>query len=262
MKIGICPWAFDRAVVGRRPLEEIAARAGAAGFDAVEANYAAHCRIPATCRWVVPVTSVATLALHRFPLTSPNAAHRAAAGDAVRAMIAMARALEARSISFSPGPVRALSKTTLDECIATLQALTVEAAAFGIILAVENLPGHLLATREATLHLLAAVEGLGLCLDLGNALADPPVERWLDTLGDRVVKMHLSDGRILADALQPTPIGEGDVPWSALRGRLMDFAAEIDVYLETPPRLGVQPEPEAAALAAARLRVARVLECA
>jgi sugar phosphate isomerase/epimerase len=262
MKIGICPWAFDQAVVGRRPLAEITARAGAAGFDAVEASYAAHSRISAPCEWAVPVTSIATLALHRFPLTSPNAAHRAAASEAVRGMIAMARVLGARSISFSPGPVRAPNEATLEACIAALRTLTDEAAASGIVLAVENLPGHLLATRQTMLRLLAAVEGLGLCLDLGNALADPPVERWLDTFGDRLVKLHLSDGRIAAEALRPTLIGEGDVPWPALRGRLLDLSTAVDIYLETPPRLGIQSEPEAAALAAARLRVAEVLECA
>ena len=47
----------------------------------------------------VPVTSIATLALHRFPLTTTVAARREAAISTLQGMIGAARSLRAKSIS-------------------------------------------------------------------------------------------------------------------------------------------------------------------
>lgn len=267
MRVGICAWAFDRAVQGRRPLAEMTAAAARAGFAALEAAHpiraeeTGHADGPAAAADAVPVTSLATLALHRFALTDPRPERRRAAVAAVRGTIAAAAGLGAASVSFSPGPTPA-SDGLLDEAAAVLSPLVTEARAAGVAVAVENLPGHLLATRAATARLLDAVDGLGLCLDLGNALADPPVEAWLDRFAGRLVKLHLADGRIEGDRLRPAEPGRGEVPWAGLRPRLRGLPAGVGVFLETPPRAGPQALPEAAALARHRRAVREVLGCA
>jgi sugar phosphate isomerase/epimerase len=263
MKIGICSWAFDRAVQGRRPLAEMSAAAAAAGFDALEAAFVARGAAASDGDIVLPATSVATLALHRFPLTAADAARREAGIASVRAMIGLARELGANSISFSPGaaPPQGMASAGISELVPVLRMLVDEAGQAGVRVAVENLPGHVLATREAARQLLAQVPALGLCLDIGNALVDPPVEAWLDFFADDLVKIHLSDGHIDNDQLRPAPLGAGEIRWEDLRPRFQSLGDSVDIYLETPPRLGTQTQTEAVALSLARRSVSEALAC-
>jgi sugar phosphate isomerase/epimerase len=260
MKIGICAWAFDGGVQGRRAVSDMSAAAAEAGFHALEAAFSER------AAWspgpgAVPVTSIATLALHRFPLTTQGPRQEAGMG-AVRSMMKMARDLGAGSISFSPGGVSSgTPQDALARSLDTLQILVGEAAELGIRVAVENVPGHILATRSASEFLLGQIAGLGLCLDIGNALVDPPLESWLDTFAERIIKVHLSDGHIQNARLVPARLGAGQVQWSSVNRWLDERGSPVDLYLETAPRVGPQTHTEAYTLAHARRSVDEVLTC-
>ena len=262
MKIGICAWAFDGGVQGRRAVSEMAEAAAAAGFDALEG--AVSVRTPwSNESLAVPVSSLTTLALQRFPLTSTNVRHRQAGILAVRSMIAAAHLIRARSISFSPGALSPHDSTEdgTAEVIPVLRMLAEEALQAGVQIAVENLPRHWLATRRATEALLLHIPELRLCLDVGNALVDPPIDAWFDTFNERIIKIHISDGYIDGDQFVPSMLGAGEVRWSKVSGEVQRLCQDIDVYLETPPRYGFQAQPEATFLSSARRAVAEAIEC-
>lgn len=264
MRLGTCPWAIDGAVHGRRTLAEQCAAAAAAGFAAFEAPFSARLD---TARpidgFAVPVTSVTVLASRRIALTQPAA--RTAALRTVEAMVEAARALGASTVSLSPGPATEPGDAARADILAieSLAEVCAEplrrAGRAGIEVVFENLPGHLLATRAAVRRLRDCLPDLRLCLDLANALADPPVEAWLDAFGTMIAKVHLSDGVMAPAGLEARAIGAGAVPYDRLREGLRALAPSTQVFVEIPPRLGGGGESESDALSRARRAAAEML---
>lgn len=256
MRLGICSWAFDGFLRGRRSVEELAAAASEAGFSSLEGSYAPRGPFgpqgePASDP-AVPVTSLATLELHRFHLTDPRPRHRERAFDVVDAMLRLAARWGLASVSFSPGVLAAeiSREQTLDELAAGLRPRLERAGELGIRLALENLPGHLLERRATFLALLDRLPAAGVCLDLGNALLDPPVSAWVEELGPRLVKLHLTDGRTRDGRFEPTVPGAGEVPWPEVRERLAT-GGELPVFVEAMATDGNERERLAALHAAA-----------
>lgn len=267
MRLGTCPWAIDGAVHGRRTLAEQCAAAAAAGFSALEAPFSARLdRARPADGFAVPVTSVTVLASRRTALTLPEA--RRTALRTVEAMAEAARAVGASTVSLSPGPATAsggaarADSRAVESTVESLAEVCAEplrrARAAGIEIVFENLPGHLLATRAAVRRLRDRLPDLRLCLDLANALADPPVEAWLDAFGTAIAKVHLSDGVMTPAGLEARAIGMGAVPYDRLRAGLRALAPSTQVFVEIPPRLG-GGEPETEALARARRAAAECL---
>ena len=245
MRIGICSWSFARVERGTRPVTEIAALAAELGFEMIEGAFSsrgslAPGRIDAEPT-AIPVRSLTTLDLHRFRLTDPSPKGRGRGLERLRQMIEIARPWGVRSISFSPGPAH--SDDTVDKTVGALadglEPLAALAATHGVGLALENLPGHLLSTRDRMALALARMPTLGLCLDLGNTLVDPPLAAWVDRLGPRVTKLHLSDGHTDGTRLVPALPGQGALDWNVV-GQSLDKLQGTDAYVEVPRPRGVE----------------------
>jgi sugar phosphate isomerase/epimerase len=238
VKLGICSWSFARSATGRRDVGELAEIAANAGFERLEAAFAPRGAVSLAkappARLAIPVTSLATLQLHRFSLAATDPRHREAARQTVLEMLSCAVAWGRPSVSISVGaaPPGEAPETVLERLVPEMAPLVAEADRLRIQLSVENVPGHLLEQRSVAAALLNSFPTVGLCLDVGNALLSPPLSRWRSELGHRVTKIHLSDGRSAAGWSASWP-GTGDVNWHEVRSFLSDCPAEA-VFVEVP----------------------------
>jgi sugar phosphate isomerase/epimerase len=236
LSLGICSWAFHGFALGRRGYEEIAAAAVEAGFDSLEASYARRRPGPPTASLAAPLASLATLELHRLQLTDPRPAQSREALAVIREMVAFAVAAAIPSVSFSPGRLwpDADLEGLLDAVAHVLEPVLGEAAQQGVVIALENLPGHLLATRAAMTRMLRRLPGASVCLDLGNTLMCPPVESWIDSFGPAIAKAHISDGEIVNGEFQGRPPGQGLLDWPAA-SRAVQLLGPVPLFVEAAP---------------------------
>jgi sugar phosphate isomerase/epimerase len=95
------------------------------------------------------------------------------------------------------------------------------------------------------------------CLDIGNALLDPPVTQWIEEFHSRIVKIHLSDGLANAGSLNALLPGHGEVSWNEVRAAIERIQCEIDLFVEAPLPTGT---PEVAFLDQLRRAIRTVWE--
>lgn len=237
MKIGLCSWAFSRAAAGRRDVADLAALAAAAGFAVLEGGYNPRGALAVSqappAELAIPVASIATLEFHRLSLVGAQEEKRREADVTVASMISCARAWGVPSISFSPGAVAADAdrRQAIERLAEDLAPHAARARELGVALALENVPGHLLKSRTDLALLLKLLPSVGLCLDVGNAVADGPLRAWYDLLADRIVKVHLSDAAIEGGQWRAAGLGDGAVNWGEVRELLADLALP-EAYVE------------------------------
>ncbi|HAI13323.1 MAG TPA: hypothetical protein DCM28_16570 [Phycisphaerales bacterium] len=82
----------------------------------------------------------------------------------------------------------------------------------GTLLAIENVPFNSFAYLQALLEQLDRTN-IGMCFDTGHYHVRPEhsIEKIIDTFGNRIVHLHLSDNNGLSD--QHLPIGQGTFDW-------------------------------------------------
>jgi sugar phosphate isomerase/epimerase len=249
MRLGVCSWAFGNVLRGTRPARELAEVARRAGFDTLEAAFflrsqAAPDRADGPDRSDGPdgvgaggaVTSLATLELHRCFLTDARPERRQRAFEVVRAMVASAERRGIPSVSFSPGPLPAgeAAADVFDRLAEELGPLAEDAQRRGVRVALENLPASCVAERAGMKAALDRLPGVGLCLDIGNALLSPPLGAWVDDFGGRLFKLHLSDGVVEGGAFAARLPLEGAVAWAEVRDALRGAGVPDEIYVEAP----------------------------
>ena len=80
---------------------------------------------------------------------------------------------------------------------------------------------------------------IGVCLDVGHAnYSRVPVGKWLDTLGDRIGYLHLSDNNGEFD--DRLPLGDGTVDWAAVDAFRKQLGGDIPITLEVGSVKGVE----------------------
>jgi sugar phosphate isomerase/epimerase len=80
---------------------------------------------------------------------------------------------------------------------------------------------------------------IGVCLDFGHVNYTPvPLEMWIDTLGDRIGYIHLSDNNGVYD--EHLPIGEGIVDWEKADGLWKQLNRKVPLTLEVGGLDGVR----------------------
>lgn len=238
MKLGICTWAFAWSAGGRREVNDLCRIAAAAGFCSLEGAFAMRGAInlqaPPPAALPIPIASLATLEMHRFALTDANPRRQEQANRAIAELIECAAAWGIPSVSISPG-VRAgaqPSTSDVERIIPVISAHAVTAEKLGVKLCLENVPNHMLSTRESMAEALAALPSVGLCLDVGNALVDLPVIKWWEEFESRITKIHISDGRFQGD-WSAVPLGQGDIVWDEVRSCLETLHIG-EVFVESP----------------------------
>lgn len=247
MRIGICSWAFAESLRGLRPVKELAGVAQDAGFNSLEGVFNLRGFLgpngsPPDRSLPIPLCSLATLQLHRFHLTDPRPQRRACAFKVVQEMLACAGLWKLRSISVSPGPLypgQDLSEV-LEQISRQLRPLVDRAAQLGCRIALENVPGHCLVTRQAMSRALNILgPDVYVCLDIGNALLDFPVGQWLEEFKSKIIKVHLSDGLADKGIFKPLLPGKGEVCWQEVREGFEPIKNQCDLFVEAPLPTGM-----------------------
>ena len=242
MNVGICSWAFHDCLRRSRSVFELTSLAQEFGFSSLEAVFHPRGVLGPDAespdgQLAVPIRSLATLELHRFHLTDSRLPRRAHAFDILNQMIDSAKRWQIPSLSFSPGLLEADQNldSFLKEIKPEFESVLQRAAAANCQVALENLVGHCVATRRAMAQALDHLGSVvGVCLDISNAMMDPPVSRWVQDFGPRITKIHLSDRKVRGGKIEPTLPGYGDVPWKEVRDSLSKIKDRVDIFVEVP----------------------------
>lgn len=238
IQLGICTWAFAWSAAGRRQVSELTEIAAGVGFCSLEGAYSANgslsVKSPRPERLAVPLASLATLDLHRFSLASSDLRRREAAGRTIGELLRCAAAWDIPSVSISLGPKPAgfVFENEFDRIAEALAPHVAAAQQLGVRLSLENVPDHLLDSQQNMAAMLSAFPTVGLCLDIGNSLADPPLGRWWAELGHRITKIHLSDG-CTNNGWFAAELGHGQVDWREVHSCLAETRVS-EIFVEAP----------------------------
>jgi len=240
MRRSINAWFFEAST----PVVEMARRCAAAGFEALELVLENEGVLTpqtdqATCRSYgqqvrdagLHVASLATGLFWQTHYGSDDPETRQKAYDLTLSILDRAAWLGAEAILVIPAVVGAWNAATpsvryadaLNRSFETLHRLAYEAEQRGVILAVENVWNRFLLSPVELADLIDRVNSpwVGAYLDVGNVLAFGFPQDWIDTLGRRIVRVHLKDYDLSNPGIEGfCPLGEGSVDWPAVMAAL------------------------------------------
>ena len=252
---GINGWTFP---AGTR-WADAARLARRAGFDAIEPILEAHGELtPATdegsCRQVgtairelgLEVGSLATGLFWETHYTSPEAAVRTRARELTIAGLDRARWLGAPALLVVPGVVGHFERPkqpvigyadALNYACEALEKLSAEAESRGVVIAVENVWNQFLLSPVEMREFIDRVNSpwFGVYLDVGNVLKFGFPRDWIDTLGQRITRVHLKDFKLEVGTIDGfCPLGDGDVDWPAVMAALRRQRYDGPITFEGP----------------------------
>ncbi len=163
------------------------------------------------------------------PLSAPDEATRKIGLDGLVHSLHDAQAYGATSVLLVPGVARngVTYQQCFDRSIAEIRKAIPVAKATGVKIAIENVGNDFIETPEQGVEYLNAIdsEWVGFHFDIGNAGRIGPAERWIQVLGQRIVKIHIKD--YSAKPADPAAKGntrpkllEGDTNWPAVMAAL------------------------------------------
>jgi L-ribulose-5-phosphate 3-epimerase len=234
VRSSITVWAMPGGTDGTITIPDAWAQAHNAGFDAVEATFeregylrpevsVAELRTMAAS-WRATesvVSSLSSLAFRTVCFTAEDAAERQSAVQFASAMIRTAGALSIPTVSWGPGALveEVPYDTAYAWSVSAMQTLAGEAAAAGVCVCIENVNnGLLLSPREFAGYL----DDIGspvvkACLDIGNSMLNGYPLHWIDSLNERIRKVHVTDARRRHGVLfEYVDIGDGAAEWSPI----------------------------------------------
>ncbi|MGH2460445.1 MAG: sugar phosphate isomerase/epimerase family protein [Chloroflexota bacterium] len=187
-----------------------------------------------------------------LPIASSFDRVRQAALDELTSCLDVFARLQVRRVNVHPDQRVSLydREWVIERNADALRFLVARAAEREIQLMAENVPG-LFNTPETLRRLLDAVPGLAWHLDVGHANLGAPrnqTERLLESCGDRLVHVHLSDNKG-GDADLHLPLGAGTIDWRWVVDVLRRFGYDGTITLEV-----FSPDPEYLALSRRKLR--------
>jgi len=223
----------------------------------------------------VLLSSLCLGVLWQFSLASPDEAEQRLGIQVVRDGLALAAGLGASAVLLPVGQPSGVEPAQARAIlIRSLRACLPEAAARGVVLAVENVCQPLLFGAAELLEVVDAVDSsaCGVYYDVGNAtfIDHDPVQE-IGLLGKRIVRVHLKDTRPIPRPQLALPkvrisgdfevwrrrtavtIGTGEVPMGAVRQALAAIAYQGGFIIEVPQPPEAVTEGCRANLAAARV---------
>jgi hexulose-6-phosphate isomerase len=159
------------------------------------------------------------------PLSAPSEMTRRLGLRGLEQSLHDARAYGATSVLLVPGVAR--DGVTYQECfdrsIVEIKKVLPLAKETGIRIAIENVGNDFIMSPEQAVDYLNAIdsEWVGWHFDIGNAGRVGPAERWIEVLGQRILKIHVKD--YSAKPQDPATKGklrpkllDGDTNWPAV----------------------------------------------
>ena len=176
----------------------------------------------------VQVSSVTTLDLFRYTLTSSDPAVRDAAVWLIERMVDICSALGGRIVLIEPGVVSStLSyRDAYRNCETALRKAVHYAEERNVTLALENVWGKFLMSPVEFSALIDGMksEAVGAYFDVANILAFGYPQDWIRHLGRRIKSLHFKDFRRAPGGMHGfcNPF-DGDVDWTAVKGALAEI---------------------------------------
>lgn len=197
-------------------------------------------------------------------INSSDEEERKAAVEQVSRYVDFASRLGARFVR-AYGGAEGFGPDSVSAAVASLKELAGKAEEKGITLLVENHPGTLTVTGEATAALVnkVASPSLKVLYDPANTLyhSDEPWEKTLDVQKGLISYVHVKDYRLEDGKRIACPVGEGCVPWSGILPALAGTGYEGPLSYEYERKWNREQLPEArTGLAQSVAFVRRVLE--
>ncbi|MGH7944999.1 MAG: TIM barrel protein [Opitutaceae bacterium] len=152
------------------------------------------------------------------PLSAPDEATRKLGLDGLIHSLHDAKAYGATSVLLVPGVAR--NGVTYQQCfersIAEIRKAIPVARDTGVKIAIENVSNDFILNPQQAVDYLDAInsEWVGWHFDIGNAGRHGPAEKWIQALGQRILKIHIKD----YSAKPPDPGAKGSVRPKLLEG--------------------------------------------
>ena len=164
-------------------------------------------------------------------LSSPDAATRKLGYDGLITALQDARTYGAMSVLLVPGIVQGAGvgrgDSTYQECwdrsIVEIKKAIPVASGLGVKISIENVGNNFIKSPEQAAEYLDAInsEWVGWHFDIGNAGRVGPAERWIQVIGNRILRIHVKD--YSAKPADPAARGntrpkllDGDTNWPAV----------------------------------------------
>jgi len=180
---------------------------------------------------------------NHYALTSENRDLRKRGEDIALHMIEIATEIGAKVIQVVPGTVSRDTpyEQAYERAQESLTLLASEAAAAGVIIAVENVCNKFLPSPMEYARFLNEINhpAIKAYFDSGNAMVTGHPEHFINAIGDQIVAMHVKDYRYASgDFVAPL---SGDAEWPGIMNALSE--AKMDGYLiSTPPKYTYCPD--------------------
>ncbi len=195
-------------------------------------------------RWAreagLAVTSVSTMQLFYYPLSSPIPSVRERAIRIVRTMIEATAQMGGDLVLVVPGMVtpEVPYQEVWQRSQETLAGLVPYARAFKITLAIENVWNRFLYSPLEYRDYIDSFASpfVGAYFDVANVLRLGFPDQWIELLGSRLKRVHLKDFRLDLDDIRGfTYLLQGDVPWPRVVKALRTIGYEGWVVVEVSP---------------------------
>lgn len=200
------------------------------------------------------IPSVGVWSLWEHNLVSNDEKIRVRALDIVKKQIECAHLLGADTILVVPGyvscdfasrPERVRYDIAYDRCLEALGELAPEAEAAGVHIGIENVWNRFLLSPIEMRRLIDEVgsDHVGAYFDVGNIIYVGDPEDWIEILGSRIRKVHLSDYRREQAGLGGfVDLFAGDVDFRAVTAALQKIGYDDYLTLEMLPNYRQFPE--------------------
>jgi L-ribulose-5-phosphate 3-epimerase len=188
----------------------------------------------------IRITSISTMQLFYYPLSSSNPAVRERSMTLVRKMIDAAYRLGGDLVLIAPGMVTSdqpyqevwrHSQETLSELIPYAQDK-------GIQLGIENVWSKFLLSPLEFSQFIDSLESpiVGAYFDVANVMTFGYPDQWIECLGNRLKRVHFKDYRLDVDDIRGfTNLLQGDVPWVRVVKALEHIGYDGWIIVEVAP---------------------------
>lgn len=252
MKKSITIWVIEGGISGDVLITEAAKKIYNAGFDAVELSFNQKGEIsfdssPLYLKQLykdvkcvnLEISSLSTLMLNEFSITSSNIEEKKYALKLINQMLEVASIMEIPTVQISPGKVtfvdsyKDVYQRSLEEC----GVLVRRAEELGITIVIENDWNKFLLSPLEFRDFIDMIDSknFAACLDTRNTYLNGYPHHWIEVLGERIKKIHLTDiRRIRGIFTEFCDIGTGDIDFDitmkALKAGNYDGYATIEAF--------------------------------